>query len=65
MTFEEFDADSWMMEMTEKDQDSCGKKLVCELRARQKNNEELSVSSGDNCDNCEIILSSGECHHSC
>merc|ERR1712141_685440 len=31
-----FDINNWYRDMTEMDQDGCGKKLVCELRAKQK-----------------------------
>merc|ERR1712141_815491 len=31
-----FDINSWYRDMTEMDQDGCGKKLICELRAKQK-----------------------------
>merc|ERR1711997_481215 len=31
-----FDVNAWYRDMTEMDQDDCGKKLVCELRAKQK-----------------------------
>merc|ERR1711953_671453 len=33
---EGFDINNWYRDMTEMDQDGCGKKLVCELRAKQK-----------------------------
>jgi len=31
-----FDINNWYRDMTEMDQDGCGKKLICELRAKQK-----------------------------
>merc|ERR1711910_129244 len=31
-----FDINTWYRDMTEMDQDGCGKKLICELRAKQK-----------------------------
>merc|ERR1711936_293997 len=31
-----FDINDWYRDMTEMDQDGCGKKLICELRAKQK-----------------------------
>merc|ERR1711990_620980 len=31
-----FDINNWYRDMTEMDQDSCGKKLICELRAKQQ-----------------------------
>jgi len=31
-----FNINTWYREMTEKDQDSCSKKLICELRAKQR-----------------------------
>merc|ERR1739848_901246 len=31
-----FDINPWYRDMTEMDQDGCGKKLICELRAKQK-----------------------------
>ena len=30
-----FDMNGWYRDMTEQDQDSCGKKLICELSAKQ------------------------------
>merc|ERR1712061_298938 len=31
-----FDINNWYRDMTEMDQDGCGKKLICELRAKEK-----------------------------
>merc|ERR1712024_42272 len=31
-----FDINNWYRDMTEMDQDGCGKKLICELRAKQQ-----------------------------
>jgi len=37
-----FDLNAWYTDMTEKDQDDCGKLLVCELRAKEANYQFLS-----------------------
>ena len=41
------DMETWYRDMTEMDQDSCSKKLICELRAKQ-NNGGLTVYSDPN-----------------
>jgi len=37
-----FSLDAWYTEMTEKDQDDCSKLLICELRAKEAANQQLS-----------------------
>ena len=34
----------WYRDMTEMDQDSCGKKLICELRSKEASGINMSVS---------------------
>jgi len=40
-----FDMNGWYRDMTEQDQDSCGKKLICELSARQASGSLTSEES--------------------
>ena len=38
-----FDINNWYRDMTEMDQDGCGKKLICELRAKEKSTVGFTV----------------------
>ena len=39
-----FDINNWYRDMTEMDQDGCGKKLICELRAKEKSTVGFTVT---------------------
>lgn len=38
-----FNMNDWYRDMTEMDQDSCGKKLICELRSKEASGVSMSV----------------------
>ena len=38
-----FNMNDWYRDMTEMDQDSCGKKLICELRSKEASGINMSV----------------------
>ena len=38
-----FNMNDWHRDMTEMDQDSCGKKLICELRSKEASGVSMTV----------------------
>ena len=38
-----FNMNDWYRDMTEMDQDSCGKKLICELRSKEASGVSMTV----------------------
>ena len=52
-----FNMNDWYRDMTEMDQDSCGKKLICELRSKEASGVSMTVRGHGNNLDIEMTIS--------
>ena len=52
-----FNMNDWYRDMTEMDQDSCGKKLICELRSKEASGVSMTVRGYENNLDIEMTIS--------